>query len=679
MNSLPSSFSASRLDRARRGPRLRVAASVFLLFLFPTAVRATWFDPSWKYRRPIAVDWDADKGHDGDLATAEFYTAGHGLADGSDLRVATDEGRLIPFHVLMAGPADRRTIAFSLFHHVSRYYVYFGNDKAPAVRPDLQQIKWKDGLLLESRELPRAAQFQSFETIESAFEKSPAVLGSELIASPFFGINPFGPQDRYVSKVMGQLNAPVDGDYTIALAANDSAGLWIDGKRLLFTSGGRANARDNTKLTLTRGPHEFVLYHVNAGGNGWFTVAWIPPRANAYAVISREVFGSAATGTAEPLEEIGKEIVADFTIHYAGECFTADHYSHRYQFAAVAALKNPRMQLNWDFGDGQTAAGPAAEHVFMTSGAYPITLTVRIGANSESQTTRLEVSRDWEHIAAPPTDEPPKHSAIVAAYDLQKMPAGWLPWVVLLHQRANRLDAMLAAAGRLSESPSHSDVPLALLALSETSQTLDDADRPADMAAVLEKAPAKSDLQPQISRQLARLLMWRTGDFPHAVAVLEPFAAKGDEEIHRSYGQALVLAGHADAGKKVLEALPIKGDAAKRAAISGAQARTIEFYITQKEPEAGERAWDRWQELYPADFLEGYSVLLQTRLMELAHAPLAAAKVAEAFANAVPASSYAPQLLDRAAKLIAPMDKAKSTALHQLLKERYPEDPLSQN
>ena len=90
-------------------------------------------------------------------------------------------------------------------------------------------------------------------------------------------------------------------------------------------------------------------------------------------------------------------------------------------------------------------------------------------------------------------------------------------------------------------------------------------------------------------------------------------------------------------------------------------------------------AWDAWQAKYPAGFLQGYSVLLRVKLIELRHRPLAAAKLAEAFATAVPQSSYAPQLLDTAAKLLANVDPAKSKSLHQLLKEKYPEDPLSQN
>ena len=65
-------------------------------------------------------------------------------------------------------------------------------------------------------------------------------------------------------------------------------------------------------------------------------------------------------------------------------------------------------------------------------------------------------------------------------------------------------------------------------------------------------------------------------------------------------------------------------------------------------------------------------------LMELRMLDSAAAKVAEAFANAVPDSSYSPKLLDEASRLLKTSDEQKSESLHELLKKRYPEDPLSQ-
>jgi hypothetical protein len=54
-------------------------------------------------------------------------------------------------------------------------------------------------------------------------------------------------------------------------------------------------------------------------------------------------------------------------------------------------------------------------------------------------------------------------------------------------------------------------------------------------------------------------------------------------------------------------------------------------------------------------------------------------EVAEAFARAVPDSTYAPQLLDTAATLIESSDKTKAAGLRELLRSRYPEDPAAQD
>ena len=89
-------------------------------------------------------------------------------------------------------------------------------------------------------------------------------------------------------------------------------------------------------------------------------------------------------------------------------------------------------------------------------------------------------------------------------------------------------------------------------------------------------------------------------------------------------------------------------------------ARSVEYFLTEKDPQAGADAWEQWQNRFPDSFLEGYSMLLRVKLMDLDHHPEAAAKVAEAFARAVPASSYSPQLLDQASKLLAARDGAKA-------------------
>jgi hypothetical protein len=74
---------------------LLLLCSVFL-YASP-AFAGEWFDPGWTYRRQLNVTWDAEnQGDDGEIAVADFYTAGHCLPDCSDVRVVTDDGKLCP-------------------------------------------------------------------------------------------------------------------------------------------------------------------------------------------------------------------------------------------------------------------------------------------------------------------------------------------------------------------------------------------------------------------------------------------------------------------------------------------------------------------------------------------------------------------------------------------------------
>ncbi len=216
-------------------------------------------------------------------------------------------------------------------------------------------------------------------------------------------------------------------------------------------------------------------------------------------------------------------------------------------------------------------------------------------------------------------------------------------------------------------------------ALEEATRTLSAHDRTAAAMHLWELVGPKSNLQPAAARQYAYLLLWRVGDLEKALKILEPLA-KGnkDQALLRTYAQALILNQRTAEGKEILDSLPDQAPQGQQAALSGALARTIEYYITDGEWESGEEAWETWQAKFPSDFLQGYSVLLRTKLMELKKAPEAAARVSEAFALAVPRSSYAPQLLDRASKLLAQSNPEKSKALRELLKQKYPEDPLSQ-
>jgi len=60
-------------------------------------------------------------------------------------------------------------------------------------------------------------------------------------------------------------------------------------------------------------------------------------------------------------------------------------------FAAVAADSAPALAYHWEFGDGISAQGPSADHVYTRNGVYKIVLKVD-GLNGISATQNASIT-----------------------------------------------------------------------------------------------------------------------------------------------------------------------------------------------------------------------------------------------------------------------------------------------
>ena len=645
-----------------------------LLLLIPTPAHAAWVDAAWPCRRTVDIAWNADKAAGGEIAMAEVYTDGHGLPTAADVRVATDDGKPVPFTVLTAGPGDRVRLAFALAKDVKRYAVYFGHPAPPATtQPELPITA---GLLMETKVF-NGGSLRTFEQLQHAWDRGGPLLGRTLIGHPFHGYNPFDDTVAYVSRLTGTLYAPADGDYLIAAAVDDDAAIYLDGHPTLVAHLGGADVRYHATAHLTRGPHAFLMVHVNAAGPGFISVGWQPPGDAKVSIIPRAAFGNLfADGNVVvgPLEIKGKALVGDLAADRVAECFIGpadDAYAFHYRFTGRAKAGLP-VGYDWDFGDGQTGTGSPVDHAYLRPGVYAVRCTAHAGTNADAQTCRLVVGRDYLHLPLAKEEPAAALSALAAKLDLSAVPPVDLPTLVRLHLTAGKADAAVTAATTLAGQPSPPEGGLATLTAVE--QVLLDANRPDPAVSLWEHVPVTSSLRPTAARRAAELALWWDGDAARAAALV-----KADPDAKLAYAHALLLSGHADQARPILESARPRSTGSRKAALSGADARTVEFYITEAEPDPGDAAWQRWMADFPTDFLGGYSVLLRTKLMEVRHRDAAAATLAEAFADAVPTSSYAPQLLDRAAKLLAKTDPDKAAALRQRLKQKYPEDPLSQN
>jgi PKD repeat protein len=658
--------------------RYSIAFLPLLIALSMTSIcHAEWFDSNWTCRRALPVIWDEQNASGNDLGSCLFYTDGHALPNGEDVRVTTAEGKLCASHVLMVGPGDRIRVVFAMVKGERNYDIYFGNPNPAPAPAGMDDVKYKSGLLLETR-VWTGGQVNSFETMEKSWLRSKPVLGKMMTDAVFLGYNPFGPQEQWISKFTGSIFAPMDGDYFFAVAADDAGALYIDGKPLVYAPLGGGDIRYHATAHLDRGSHDFVAYHVNFASQAYISIGWKRPDMPKVAVINRESFGLCPSGLAGPLEIHNKPLVADFGITQVGECFFNDSYSFHYKFTAKASLAQAN-KFQWSFGDGQTSTKAEVDHIYLNDGIYPVKLTATIDGNSDTQTCQLAVSRNYAHIMDSREVQPQILSGIVQSYDVNAIAPATLPRVVQMYLAAEDPSSSISAADKLAALPTHGDSAGAIAALAALDKKLIDAGKPEQAVEIWDRVPNNSDLQPFAARHAADLALWWTGDFVKAVKLLKPFTDRPDVGLQRQYAQALALSGKPDDARKIFETQMSSVSANRKAALSGAAARSVEFFITTNDVESGEEAWDKWQARFPTDFLEGYSVMLRTKLMELRKRPDAAAKVAEAFAAAVPLSPYAPQLLDRASKLLVTADPPKSQALRRLLKQKYPEDPLSQD
>ena len=646
-----------------------------LLAFIPAGAAAAWHDAQSQFRRAVRIDVDPQKITGEELANVKFLAAGERQSEGKDVHVTTAQGKPVSYRVINTGPGDQVDVAFNAQAGITDYLVYYGSAK-PAEDAPAGQLN-RGGLLMELK-AGRSQLPSSGAELQSEFARPGRIIGRRLIPRPYLGNNLAGTMEPSLTRLSGKLFVPVDGPYVLAVAANDRGALFIDKKLVVFCRTAVADTRFQERVALTRGWHDFEFLHADGGGEYLFTVAWKRPDMDQFDAIGREFFGPVLQCVAGPLEQKDKPLTADMKATYLGEAFFASNYSHRYRFEAATALRNTdRLQVSWKFGDGQTATGLQVEHVYLTAGVYEVEVTSKLGANTDTQKFHLNVDRDYERASQPPTDEPGLHAKLAASYEVEKLAPETLAWAVLLQMRTGNLAESRRAAMSLARSPKHPNRLTAQKSIQELYDELIKQKQGGNARDIFAAVPAESDLQPWAAIEQAKILMYSLADFSAAEKAIARFAGK-DDAARSTHGQALVLAGRFEQGRKLLESISIGASRQKAAAISGAMARTTEFYVEEKDAAGGEEAWEKWMATFPADFLDGNAAFMRVRLIDLRGEPATAAKVAEAYANANPQSAYAPRLLDTASKLLEKSDAAKSSQLRQLLKERYPEDPLSQ-
>jgi TolA-binding protein len=304
-------------------------------------------------------------------------------------------------------------------------------------------------------------------------------------------------------------------------------------------------------------------------------------------------------------------------------------------------------KFTWDFGDGQTATGPAVEHVYLVSEkTYPVTLTADGPAGKQTVTWPLDVF-EIEHVTDQFKEGKPKEYAkVVAGYDRSKVDATALKELAFLLAEAEEYAPAAQACEEFAKRfPTADALPAArvkrLLADCQirSGGNMDQAVANYQ-AALVKEMPATEKLQ--VLARLIRLLGVDRGDADKAADVLKQVEAvvkelRLDEDGRKAYRQAVIAAGDAmlwanksaDALKlydraEVLRGTPIASQV--RAARIGSYPNSLREYIAGGNYGAALDLVNEWDDTFPTDKPNGQSFYWRGKLLLLRGQPAEAVR-----------------------------------------------------
>jgi len=660
--------------------------------------QTAWWDQNWQYRRvvdipasvaaPKASKAPTGRGEGDEIAWATIPTGGLCRPDGSDIRVATGTRDEVLSAVLMVGPGDFAKVAFAQRGQVGRYYVYFGNAKAPAPK---ETLEIRRGVLMETK-LYAGKAVAILAHARQAFDNSPTLLGRAFRPDIFIGHNPFGPQSEIAARYTAWLDCPAKGIYQFACSSQDASFLLIDDKEVVANGGAHLPQRDISKrasVKLSAGVHKLTFYHVNLTGDPVAVAAWQAPGDLRIWPIPPHAFLPVTEAHVGAMEQYGKPACASFVARHGGEAFVAGRYYQRWTFEATVAAGRAggTPESGWDFGDGQVATGAKVEHVYFVSGPQTVTLTARSAGRELTYRNAVYTTRPWDEVSTGRLDSIALHSQIVQGYDFAALPVEANANAILLLHAGGGTDAMVkAGAALLARDSGPADALVSEAVPLVASELAPDARAKAYLQG--EKLAKTASVRGDMAERAGRTMLDELADPNGAMAIFT--------RVVRDYGAVSGLHAIRAAKIGIGDVWRARGDLAEArrayAAVGygaginparieiakGGYARHVEQYLLENQFADAEKYIEMWGMDIPADKLEGYWSLLVTRKCLARKDYAGAAREAAVLVKVNPRSNYAPELLMLAGMAYDKLGKAtEAAAARRQIVEQYPESPLA--
>jgi TolA-binding protein len=649
----------------------------------------------FEVRRLVQIESDAGKVPP--IAVVEFL--GHGKLTDQAANVAVfDLKGPIPWRILQAGPGDFCRVAFQTASKAGQYQVYYGG-----VEPETSPV-WSEPmpLLLETRQW-RECNLNSLASIQSAFDQTPSE-GSNFVDNVFHRWNPITSAPRpFLSHYAGTIHVPKGGNYAFFTSSEDASFLLVDGQEVVSAPGrhfpsGQANFKG--QVMLKAGVVRFDYWHAASGDSACMVAAWQPPGDSHPVVIPASAFSPTppVLFPATMLQRPSGTQLPDFTFRSIGEVALVDSDVPlvRVQFMDVPL---PRRQtggkIHWDFGDGQSSDQHEPIHVFLRPGRYEVKLSAGKGQDDSAVVSVIHIERP---LILPQRDQAPDELAtylpILEQYDPIGCDGPALLQLVCAFEQKERWTAAVAAGTlALKQDALKYDDELRYQMAQRVGRILrerllsskDAADAWASAALVI----TQPEWRARCKIEAADILINELAQVAEAKQLIESAALQlnsgTDPELtsrfHRVRGD--VLARQSD-GKEARAAYALAARALKdrrneiaNNAWRGARSRSVEAHLRDRALDAARSELDLWLAEFPADKIEGYLPLLQSRYWMARKAWEPATAVARDLLTVNAASPYADQLVVVVAQCEQKMGHPeRAAAAYRSLLADYPGSPL---
>jgi tetratricopeptide (TPR) repeat protein len=665
--------------------RLLLSALVVLsLRVAPSVAADAWHLAGWQARAVIEITQPLpDAGLD--TAAIRVLCQGRAKPDGSDYRVLDAAGKPVPFQLTFHDAGRYTLLAFRADHPQphQRFYVYFDNaaasraaeqvvdNPAPGSGPPKSAWVPHAGLVLQTLQRPEGDNPHTVEDMAKLITASPSKHGGRYQRRIADGYNPFGSSDYYISIYRGWMNIPQAGRYEFCTASNEASFSFLDGKPLVHWPGRHTAERGmhgekNAAVDLTAGLHYVEYYHEEVTLEQMAFLGWRPPGAAAFDGIPESVYTAP-----HPAEVVRYETPKGPLLHFepviTDSVWPAERHEGQYtrcRFRVGTAPAPPAgTTYRWDFGDGQTASGPEAEHVYLALGRYPVTLTAQGPDGTATARWPLEVFEIEQVTEEFREGRPKEYARLAAPYDRGKLDAASLKELAYLLAESDDPAAAIEAGKEFVQrfgAAQPQQLPRVRRLIADCTLRLGKDN--VDEAVANYEASITKDTPPaeklDVLARLIRLLGIERNLPDKAGAVLTEVeetarGAKPDEDTRAAYrravvagGDVLLWQGKVDGATQLYrraEALRDFIPAQVKAARVGSYPNALRDLLAGGNYGAALDLLDRWEETFPTDKPQGQTFFWRGKVCALRGQPREAARYLARAVGLAPGASFEPE------------------------------------